>query len=92
MRKLHNQEDDNHEDSMDWSPTSHYSHVPNHHPKSEHRVTVMDPFMANPNSKFDVNALCNLIKTEAPIDAKNDRIWTYMAADAAIALKVCFFP
>ena len=52
----------------------------------------MDPFMAIPNSKFDIHALCNLIKTEAPIDAKNDRIWTYMAADAAIALQVCFLP
>ena len=82
---IDNPENDNH-DSKEWSPTIHYSHVPNHHPKAQHKLTVMDPLLGNPNSRYNIHAMCHLIKKSAKV--KDDRLWTYLAADAAIALQV----
>ena len=84
------------------SPDSYYNHVTSNHPLERHEISVMDPMLGNPNSKFNIAALTTelhrtaRIKQEIPslpiindnLERSNSRQWTGIAADAAIALQV----
>ena len=51
-------EDSKVDDSNSWSPTLHYQHVTNQHPRAFHKIVVLDPLLANPNSRYNILALC----------------------------------
>jgi uncharacterized C2H2 Zn-finger protein len=87
-----------------YTSSDHYDHIKSKQPEGEHAMRVLDPLLANPGSKRNILALANhvyqlagihtstnIIPDTCPVTGlklESSRQWTYLSADAAIALQV----
>ena len=90
-----------------WTPNLLYDHVPSFHSWNRHTTKLLDPLLANPNSKINIVALTHHLKNTGEIgktvskasippqtDGENrglSRQWIFVSGDAAIALQVSTF-
>jgi hypothetical protein len=101
IREANDDESDQTDICNDWTPDLLYKHLESKHCDPV-ETKVLDPMMANPNSKFNIAALSTKLyrdarikETEINVPLQEDglkrektRQFTYIAADAAIALQV----